>query len=89
MSAADLIAMGVDVMSQDDEICRRFPELHYLIEAIALDTSHASGVREIVAMLRDAADSAADVVDDPESATLARIRRFSKLMTVAIEELRE
>ncbi len=87
MSAADLIAMGVDVMSQDEEVGRAYEGLRMLI-ADAGD-SEASGVREIVAMLRDAADSAADVhSDDPESETLARMRRFSKHLTSALEEIR-
>lgn len=93
MSAADLIAMGVDVMSQDDDyLARPFRALFEIIEGgdPTLD-SEAAGLREVVAMLRDAADSAIDAHDgapDVDPVTIGRMRRFSGHLTAALKEIR-
>ncbi len=92
MSTADLIAMGVEVMAEDDEVHRGFSQLHDLIVQWSGDaSSEAAGVREVVRMLRDAADGAADIHTGDscvEPGTVARLRAFSFKLNEAIELLR-
>ncbi len=90
MTAADLIAMGVEVMAQDDDaVARRFGMLNAVIVDCGPD-DEASGLREVLRMLRDAADGAVSVHDgapDVDAVTLARMRRFSAAMTAALREI--
>jgi hypothetical protein len=88
--AADLIASGVEVFAEDDEYSgRQFTELAALVANPGCYDSGA-GVREVVAMLRDAADSAIDVhsPNGVDAETLRRMSRFSGFLSQALQELR-
>ena len=80
--------MGVEVMAQDDECGREFTALDSLIRTAGPD--EASGVREILRMLRDATDGAVDVhTGDPgvSPSTVARMMRFSAAISAALAEV--
>lgn len=88
VSAADLIAMGIEVAADIDDSVRAeaYADLSLLIARPGLEPD--AGVREVVRMLRDAADSAIDAhQDDPNATSIARVKRFSGLLTLALAEI--
>ncbi len=91
MSAASLIAMGVEVMADvegDDPSVRRFAMLGDLIRE---EREEDTGLREVVRMLRDAADSAIDAHKNDkwlEVETMSRMSRFSGFLSQALQEIR-
>jgi hypothetical protein len=94
VSAADLIATGVDVMadSVDDNDSRAWSELADLIREAGGGTDEVTpvGLREVVMMLRDAADGAREVHEgapDVGPNTIARMRRFAAHMSAALKEI--
>ena len=93
-AAADLIATGVDVMADcsEDNDARAWSELHHLICEAGGGTDGVTevGLREVVMMLRDAADGARDVHEgapDVGPNTIARMRRFAAHMSAALKEI--
>ena len=90
--AATLIATGVEVASQDDDATSiRYAKLgHLLCECGSVDGGDEDGLREVVAMLRDAADGAREVHEgapDVGPNTIARMRRFAAHMSAALKEI--
>ncbi len=89
MSAAQLIAMGVEVMADDPEYgARPFSTLSDLIvDAGGLSENvEAAGLREIVRMLQNAAESAIDAhgFDHP---SVVQCCRFRDCMIAALKEI--
>ncbi len=91
MSAADLVAMGVEVMANDEEYaCRPFCSLLSTIDdGTTLSGGPDTGVREVVRMLRDAASSA--IVNHQTHSTciddVVRTRRFLAHIEAALQEI--
>lgn len=96
-AAADLIATGVEVMADcaEDNNARSWSELRDLIIEAGGGTDGVTevGLREVVAMLRDAADGADGAREVHEGApdvgpnTIARMRRFAAHMSAALKEI--
>ncbi len=90
--AADLIAMAVEVHAQDDDyVARRFGMLNaILVECGTIDGGESAGLREVLRMLRDAADGAVSMHDgapDVAPVTIARMKRFSSAINSALKEI--
>jgi hypothetical protein len=89
MTAADLICSHIEALSQDEETARAFDDLHDLI-CYAGNGDEQSGLREVLRMLIDAADSAIDVHEGdetPDGNVIARMKRFSEAMRKAAFEV--
>lgn len=92
--AADLIATGVEVMADcaEDNNARAWSELRDLIIEAGGGTDGVTevGLREVVMMLRDAADGAREAHEgapDVGPNTIARMRRFAAHMSAALKEI--
>ncbi len=86
--------MGVDVASQDEDCGLVVQGVDDLIKSEGESGDEcAAMVRAIVRTLRDAADSAVDAneiigaIGDPESSSIARVKRFSAHLTAALSEI--
>lgn len=83
--------MGVEVMADDEENdARAWSELRDLIceAGGACESAEAAGVREVVRMLRDAAESACDVHIADRNEEVMRLRRFVGFLSQAMQEIR-
>lgn len=88
MNAAELVAMGLKVLTDIGEDRTMHGELHDLVQSSG--RTEADGVREVIAMLRDAADSAVSAHEgapDVDMVTIGRLYRFSNALTKALKEL--
>ena len=93
MSAADLIAQSIEIGAESDwqsGPCRPYSELCDVLRS-ELVPSEAAGVREVLRMLRDSAQGAADVHDGTDDELLqidvARLRRFCAAIEAAMIEV--
>lgn len=93
-AAADLIAIGVEVMADcsEDNDARAWSELRDLIVEAGGGTDGVTdvGLREVVMMLRDAAGSSVDMHEGAPGVgpnTIARMRRFAAHMSAALKEI--